>query len=115
MSDEGTAMSEDKAAMSQQEELIANASRAAELLKAMSNESRLMVLCCLQDGELSVSQINEVVRLSQSALSQHLAALRAAGLVSTRRDGQTIYYRVQGEAPARVLSVLQELFCPTPL
>ncbi|SHG06519.1 DNA-binding transcriptional regulator, ArsR family [Microbulbifer donghaiensis] len=93
-------------------DLLANASQAAALLKAMSNENRLMVLCCLQEGEMSVSELNEVVPLSQSALSQHLAALRSADLVATRRDGNTIYYRLHGEAPSAIVSVLHDLYCP---
>jgi len=94
------------------EMMTQNAGHAAALLKAMSNESRLMILCSLLGSELSVKQLNEVVPLSQSALSQHLAALRKADLVSIRRESQTIFYRVKGEAPARVIAVLKDLFCP---
>lgn len=93
-------------------ELADNASRAAGLLKAMSNENRLMILCSLQDGELSVGQLNAIVPLSQSALSQHLSSLRKANLVSIRRDSQTIYYRIEGEAATKVIMVLKDIYCP---
>jgi len=89
-----------------------NAGQAAKLLKAMSNENRLIILCSLIGTELSVSQLNELVPLSQSALSQHLAALRKADLVSIRRESQTIFYQVEGEAPTRVIRVLKDVFCP---
>lgn len=89
-----------------------NASQAAALLKAMSNENRLMILCTLMDQEVSVNELNEIVPLSQSALSQHLAALRKAELVDTRRDGLNIYYRVKGDSALQVIAVLKNIFCP---
>lgn len=67
-------------------------SEASEALKAMANETRLKILCILKDGEYSVNQIVELSGQSQSAVSQHLAKLRSAGLVKSRRDAQTIYY-----------------------
>jgi len=72
----------------------------------------LRMLCLLVDGELSVSQINERIALSQSALSQHLAKMREDGLVATRRDGQTIYYRIADDNAARLLNVLKDIYCP---
>ncbi|MBT8149245.1 MAG: winged helix-turn-helix transcriptional regulator [Pseudomonadales bacterium] len=92
--------------------LAENAGRAAELMRLMSNQNRLMILCSLIDGELSVGELNDCIPLSQSALSQHLANLRQADLVNTRREAQNIYYRLKGEAPIKVISVLKELFCP---
>ncbi|MFL0809757.1 MAG: metalloregulator ArsR/SmtB family transcription factor [Agarilytica sp.] len=92
--------------------LASSAGKAAELLKAMSNENRLMILCSLMDGELSVSELNKRVPLSQSALSQHLAALRKAGLVATRRESQTIFYSVQSQAALEIIVVLKNTFCP---
>ena len=71
-----------------------SAGRAAAMLRLLGNEKRLMILCQLADGELSVGQIQTRVELSQSALSQHLALLREQGVVSTRRDGQTIFYEI---------------------
>ncbi len=89
-----------------------NVSAATTLLKSMSNESRLMILCMLQGNEMSVSELNQQLPLSQSALSQHLAALRKAGLVSTRKEAQTVYYRVANDSSARVITVLKSLYCP---
>lgn len=94
------------------EQLAVNAGAAAALLKAMSHPGRLMILCQLVQGECCVSQLNESIPLSQSALSQHLANLRRAGLVSTRRDAQSIYYRLEGDGPQRIIAVLQDLYCP---
>lgn len=82
---------------------------ATAILKAMANESRLRILCLLLEGERSVTQINQQLSLSQSALSQHLAVLRQEGLVSTRRSAQVIYYSLQGEAARRLITVLMAL------
>lgn len=89
-----------------------HAQAAAGLLKALANENRLMILCSLIDGEISVGELNARVPLSQSALSQHLASLRDAGLVATRKEAQTVYYRLEGTAAIRVLEVLQSIYCP---
>ncbi len=89
-----------------------SAGRAATLLRLLGNERRLMVLCQLADGELSVSEIRSRVGLSQSALSQHLALLREEGVVATRRESQTIYYRIVDHAAMRIIETLAELFCP---
>ena len=92
-------------------ELQSRAKRATGLLKAMSNPVRLMVLCPLAEGEKSVGELERVVDVSQSALSQHLALLRARGLVASRRAGQAIYYSLAGrEAPA-LLAALYEMYC----
>lgn len=89
-----------------------SAGRAATLLRLLANEKRLMVLCQLADGELAVGDIQSRVGLSQSALSQHLALLRAEGIVATRREGQAIFYRLDDPAAMRVIETLAELFCP---
>jgi ArsR family transcriptional regulator len=91
----------------------ASAAEAAKLLKALSNERRLMILCQLGDRELAVGQIQPLVGLSQSALSQHLAVLREQGVVATRRDGQAIFYRVSDSAAVKVVATLAEIFCPS--
>ncbi len=70
-----------------------------------------MILCSLQDTEMSVTQLNEAVPLAQSALSQHLAALRKTNIVATRREGQTIYYRVIDQNAIHLLGTLYGLFC----
>jgi ArsR family transcriptional regulator, virulence genes transcriptional regulator len=90
-----------------------SAARAAALLRLLGNETRLMVLCQLADGELSVGQLQAGIGISQSALSQHLALMRQQGLVATRRQGQTIFYRITDPAALRVIQTLAELFCPT--
>lgn len=90
----------------------AHAAKAASLMKALGNESRLMILCSLAEGECSVSELNESIPLSQSALSQQLARLRGQGLVETRRDSQTIYYRLAPGPADRVIHLLQEIYCP---
>lgn len=89
-----------------------HAQDAAALLKALANENRLMILCTLMGGEMSVGELNEQVPLSQSALSQHLASLREAGLVSTRKEAQTVFYRLEGDEASKVIAVLQSIYCP---
>ena len=93
------------------DEMHAHAGDAAQLLKALGNEQRLLVLCNLLAGPLSVGELNERVDLSQSALSQHLALLREAGLVDTRREAQTIYYSLPPGPVTRVKAVLQDIYC----
>lgn len=89
------------------------AGEAVGLLKAMSSEPRLLVLCYLAElGELSVGQLVNRIGLSQSALSQHLARLREEGLVATRKEAQTVYYRVCDPKAGRLLALLHDLFCP---
>ncbi|MCW5620829.1 MAG: helix-turn-helix transcriptional regulator [Burkholderiales bacterium] len=92
------------------EQLEPRALEAARLLKLLANEQRLTVLCRLSGGEMSVTELGEYVPLSQSALSQHLAKLRADGIVSTRRDAQTIYYRLADPVAERLIDVLCELY-----
>lgn len=88
------------------------AGEAAGLLKLLANENRLLVLCRLaMAGELSVTALVEAVDLSQSALSQHLAKMRDDGLLATRRDAQTIYYRIADPNAARLLALLKDIYC----
>lgn len=94
------------------DEMQAHARAAAALLKAMANEHRLMILCTLMEGELCVGDLNARVPLSQSALSQHLASLREAELVRTRKESQTVYYSVNGAEAGQILAVLQSIYCP---
>ena len=88
-----------------------HAGEAAALLKALANDQRLLVLCALLDGPRSVGEINERIELSQSALSQHLAVLRAAHIVTTRRESQTIFYALAAGPALKVMEVLYEAFC----
>lgn len=92
----------------------ASAGEAARLLKALSNERRLMILCQLADGERAVGELLPLVGLSQSALSQHLALLREEGLVAGRREGVSILYRIADPAVLKVIAVLAEIYCPPP-
>lgn len=89
------------------------ATRAASMLKALGNENRLLVLCLLiQVGEMSVSSMLEHIPLSQSALSQHLARMREEGLVSYRRESQTLYYRIADPAVEKIIATLKSIYCP---
>ncbi len=92
--------------------LAKQAGEAAQLLKMLANEKRLLILCFLAvRGEMTVGELVAVVKLSQSALSQHLAKLRADGLVEFRRTSQTLHYRVADQRTLRLLGVLKEIFC----
>ena len=93
-------------------ELRKHASEAAELLKQLSNPNRLMIMCSLIGAELSVGELTAMTDLSQSALSQHLASLRNAQLVSTRREAQTIFYRLSGDQAIQIIAVLKSIYCP---
>lgn len=94
-------------------DLEQRAGEAAQLLRLLANEKRLLILCHLiVHGEMSVGALVEAVGLSQSALSQHLAKLRDDGLVAFRRQSQTIFYRVADPKAARVIELLKDLFCP---
>lgn len=83
----------------------------AEYLKVLANANRLLILCELNNGERSVGALECAVPLTQSALSQHLAKLREAGVVATRRDAQTIYYSLADPRAVRMMSTLYDLFC----
>ena len=95
------------------EEMEANAGRAVALLKALANERRLFILCQLLDKELSVGELNEVLGLSQSALSQHLAVLRRDELVETRKEAQTVYYSLSSNEVREMIGLLHKLYCTT--
>lgn len=92
-------------------EMRTKATEAAELLKAMSNENRLIILCHLGEKEMSVTELNGFIDLSQSSLSQHLARLRNDGLVKTRRESQTIFYSIANLAVVKLIGFLQAEFC----
>ena len=93
------------------QELTSRSKEVAELLKAVANSHRLLILCELNNGERTVSALEAVVPLSQSALSQHLAKLRDYGVVATRREGQSIYYSLADPRVASLIATLSELFC----
>lgn len=90
------------------------AADAANLLRSLANQQRLLILCHLvSEGELSVGALSERLSLSQSALSQHLARLRRDRLVTFRRESQTLHYRILDPKAELVLELLRDLFCPT--
>jgi DNA-binding transcriptional ArsR family regulator len=91
-------------------ELEASAASAARLMKLLANEQRLMLLCRLVEGEASVGELAAHGGLAQSAASQHLGRLRAEGVVATRREAQTIYYRLVDPAAIRLLDTLCDIF-----
>ena len=93
------------------EAMRTHASEAARLLRALANDKRLMLLCLLVEGERSVGELNAKVNLSQSALSQHLAVLRSDGLVTTRREAQTIYYALADGPAQRIIETLHGIYC----
>jgi len=94
-------------------DLARKASEAAQLLKLLANENRLLILCRLALArELSVNDLADAVGLSQSALSQHLAKMREDGVLATRRDAQTVYYRIADPNAARLLALLKSIYCP---
>lgn len=95
------------------EQMLVHAADAAGLMKALGNENRLMILCLLAEGERSVGELNDLVPLSQSALSQQLARLREQGVVETRRESQTIYYRLADGPADRVIHLLHDIYCGT--
>ena len=93
------------------EAMRTHAGEAAQLLRALANDKRLMLLCLLVEGERSVSELNAKVDLSQSALSQHLALLRADNLVTTRREAQIIYYALADGPAQRIIETLHGIYC----
>src|SRR5512141_2067364 len=94
--------------------LARQAGDAAQLMKLLGNEKRLLVLCFLAArGEMTVGELVGVAKLSQSALSQHLSRLRADGLVAFRRTSQTLHYRVADKRAMRIMQVLKEIYCGT--
>ncbi|MFN3229694.1 MAG: ArsR/SmtB family transcription factor [Asticcacaulis sp.] len=102
----------DLTASSDLAQLEASAHEASRLLKLMANEQRLLLLCRIAEEEVSVGDLSDYVGLAQSAVSQHLAKLRAEGVVSTRREAQTIYYRLSNTAAREIINVLCSLYGP---
>ena len=93
------------------ERFQASAGDASRLLKALSNEHRLMILCQIGEGERQVADLLPLVGLSQSALSQHLARMREEGLVAYRRESQTLYYRIANPDVQKLVATLKSIFC----
>ncbi len=93
------------------ETMAENASNAAALLKTLGHECRLMILCNLLEGEKTVTQLNQEVPLSQSALSQHLARLRHEDLVAVRKEAQMVFYRLKSGKVTRIIETLHGIYC----
>jgi len=93
------------------DKMAANAMQAANFLKAISHEGRLMILCHLASGEKSVTELEELLSARQAAVSQQLSRLRLEGLVVPRRDGKAIYYRLADDRPKQIMEVVYDLFC----
>ncbi len=91
--------------------MVEKAKRAADFLKALAHESRLMILCILAEGEKSVSELEELLTLRQPTVSQQLARLRADGLVATRREGKIIYYSLASEEARVIIGAIYDVFC----
>ncbi|MBY6048550.1 metalloregulator ArsR/SmtB family transcription factor [Vannielia litorea] len=93
------------------ERMVANATAAANFLKAISHEGRLMILCHLATGEKTVTELEELLSARQAAVSQQLSRLRLEGLVTPRRDGKAIYYSLADDRPKKMMEVVYEMFC----
>lgn len=91
--------------------LMEQARKASDLMKALSHETRLLILCILSEGEKSVSELEEILSMPQATVSQQLARLRFDRLVTARRDGRMIYYSVADDEVSSVIGTLYELFC----
>jgi DNA-binding transcriptional ArsR family regulator len=107
-----TALQTDDAAMSDElDRMMGKARKAADFLKALSHENRLLLLCLIAEKERSVSELEEILALRQPTVSQQLARLRLDGMVTTRRDGKAVYYSLASEDVRRVISVIYDIFC----
>ncbi len=95
-------------------DLLAKAAEAAAFLRALAHEHRLAILCCLEDGPRKVGDIALMLDMAQPKVSQHLMRLRAEGLVTTERDGTSIYYSIASKLAQEIAGVLKKTFCPQP-
>ena len=93
------------------DELLENAKRASNFLKSLANENRLIILCCLAEGEKNVGELEIMLGIRQPSLSQQLARLRSDGLVETRRNSKQVYYRLASEEAQQMIGLLYEIFC----
>ena len=91
--------------------MMKNAMSASNFLKAISHEGRLMILCHLASGEKSVTELENLLSARQAAVSQQLSRLRLEGLVTPRRDGKVIYYRLTDDRPRQIIEAVYDLFC----
>lgn len=92
-------------------EMVGRAEEVATLLKTLSHQARLMIVCTLVESEFSVGELEEKLDIHQPHLSQHLTVLRSSGIVETRREGKQIFYRLTAEKAAQLVSALYDIFC----
>lgn len=92
-------------------DILEQARKASELLKALSHETRLLILCLLSEGEKSVSELEQIMKMPQAAVSQQLARLRFDKLVNTRREGRMIYYSIASQEVGNIIAQLYDMFC----
>jgi ArsR family transcriptional regulator len=107
----GIPVIDDRICESDLDKMMNNATDAANFLKAISHEGRLMILCHLATGEKSVTELEDLLAARQAAVSQQLARLRLEGLVTPRRDGKVIYYRLTDARPRQIIDLVYDLFC----
>jgi DNA-binding transcriptional ArsR family regulator len=93
------------------DDLMRNARRASDFLKALSHENRLLLLCFLSEGERSVTELESILSMRQSAVSQQLARLRLDGMVIARREGKSVYYSLANDDVRRMIAVIYDIFC----
>ncbi|AUJ63371.1 transcriptional regulator [Aestuarium zhoushanense] len=107
----GLPIVDDKICEADLDKLMDNAQEAANFLKAISHEGRLLILCHLSAGEKSVTELEDLISARQAAVSQQLARLRLEGLVTPRREGKTIYYRLTDDRPRQMIDLVYDMFC----
>jgi DNA-binding transcriptional ArsR family regulator len=107
----GNPGSDTEMSQADRDRMAENAARASNFLKAISHEGRLMILCHLSAGEKSVTELEELLSARQAAVSQQLSRLRLEGLVTPRRDGKTIFYRLADDRPQKIMEVVYDMFC----
>ena len=107
----GLPIVDDKICEADLDKLMDNAQEAANFLKAISHEGRLLILCHLSAGEKSVTELEDLISARQAAVSQQLARLRLEGLVTLRREGKTIYYRLTDDRPRQMIDLVYDMFC----
>ena len=96
---------------SQLDAMAEKAMHATNMLKALGHEGRLMILCCLVQGERSVTELEVALSLRQAAVSQQLARLRADGIIEARRDGKAIYYSIKDDRAGKIMALIYQLYC----
>ena len=94
------------------DKLAAQCESVSSLLKAIAHPQRLQILCCLAEGEKTVSELEAYCGASQSSVSQYLSRMKNEGLLSSRREGQKIFYKIESEDLSKLMKAMQRIFCP---